>query len=128
MSCLKSSSLLPCSAQESLLLLNSELFSSYKNHACYSQRACWDFSNIIFSGAITFISRLYSGSISDREIVLRSGLLSEQFDDGDSVMADKGFQIQDILPLSVKLNIPPFLGGDSQMSAEDWLEPSRLQV
>ena len=44
---------------------------------------------------ITFISRLYTGSISDREIVLRSGLLSQQFDDGDSVMADKGFQIQD---------------------------------
>ena len=47
------------------------------------------------SKAITFISRLYTGSISDREIVLRSGLLSQQFDDGDSVMADKGFQIQD---------------------------------
>ena len=34
-------------------------------------------------------------------------------------MADKGFQIQDILPLGVKLNIPPFLGENSQMTAED---------
>ena len=71
------------------------------------------------SDAITFISQLYTGSISDREIVLRSGLLSQKFEDGESVMADKVFQIQDILPLGVKLYIPPFLGRNSQMSAED---------
>ena len=34
-------------------------------------------------------------------------------------MADKGFKIGDILPLGVKLNIPPFLGANTQMSAED---------
>lgn len=62
--------------------------------------------------------QLYTGSISDREIVLRSGFLSQKFD-SESVMADKVFQIQDILPLGVKLYIPPFLGRKSQMSAED---------
>ena len=78
------------------------------------------------SGAITFVSQLYTGSISDMEIVVRSGLLSQAFDDGDSVMADKGFQIQDILPLGVTLNIPPFLGGDSQMSAEDVVRTQQI--
>lgn len=34
-------------------------------------------------------------------------------------MADKGFTIQDILPLGVSLNIPPFLGMSDQMPAED---------
>ena len=34
-------------------------------------------------------------------------------------MADKGFTIDDILPLGVSLNIPPFLGMSVQMSAED---------
>ena len=34
-------------------------------------------------------------------------------------MADKGFTIDDILPLGVTLNIPPFLGMSDQMSAED---------
>ena len=34
-------------------------------------------------------------------------------------MADKGLTIEDILPLGVSLNIPPFLGMDDQMSAED---------
>lgn len=34
-------------------------------------------------------------------------------------MADKGFTIDDILPLGVSLNILPFLGMSEQMSAED---------
>lgn len=103
------------------LLLNSELFSSYKNHVTLKALV-----GTAPSGAITFISQLYTGSISDREIVLRSGLLSQKFEDGDSVMADKGFQIQDILPLGVKLNIPPFLGGNSQMSAEDVIRTQQI--
>lgn len=55
----------------SSLLLNSELFSSYKSHVTLKALV-----GIAPSGAITFISQLYTGSISDREIVLRSGLLS----------------------------------------------------
>ncbi|KAK2561962.1 hypothetical protein P5673_015389, partial [Acropora cervicornis] len=39
------------------------------------------------------------GSMSDREIVERSGILDLPFTEGDSVMADKGFTISDILPL-----------------------------
>ena len=105
----------------SSLLLNSELFSSYKNHVTLKGLV-----GISPSGAITFVSQLYTGGISDREIVLRSGLLSHAFDDGDSVMADKGFQIQDILPLGVSLNIPPFLGGNSQMSAEDVVRTQQI--
>ena len=72
------------------------------------------------------MSQLYTGSISDTEIVVQSGPLSQAFDDGDSVMADKGFQIQDILPLDVTLNILPFLGGDSQMSAEDVVRTQQI--
>ena len=52
-------------------------------------------------GAITFISQLYTGSVSDREIVRRSGFLDLPFDDKGSVMADKGFTIQDLLPLGI---------------------------
>ena len=105
----------------SSLLLNSELFSSYKNPVTLKA-----FVGISPGGEITFISQLYTGSISDREIVMRSGLLSQQFDDKDSVMADKGFQIQDLLPLGVSLNIPPFLGGDSQMSEEDVIKTQQI--
>ena len=49
-------------------------------------------------GAITFISQLHTGHISDSEIVTRSGFLNLLFDRGDSVMADKGFTVEDHLP------------------------------
>ena len=55
---------------ESSLLLNSRLLSSYKNHTTLK-----GLIGIALSGAITFISELYAGSISDREIVERSGIL-----------------------------------------------------
>ncbi|XP_068735616.1 uncharacterized protein [Montipora capricornis] len=97
-------------AMPSSLLLNSELFSTYKNHTTLKGLV-----GISPSGAITFISQLYTGSMSDREIVERSGILDLPFTEGDSVMADKGFTISDILPLGVSLNIPPFLGTSTQM-------------
>lgn len=105
----------------SSLLLNSELFSSYKNHVTLKALV-----GIAPSGAITFLSQLYTGSISDREIVIRSGFLSQAFDDKDVVMADKGFKIEDLLPLGVDLNLPPFLGGDDQMSAEDVIKTQQI--
>ena len=52
----------------------------------------------------------------------------QQFDDGDSVVEDKGFQIQDILPLGVSLSIPPFLGSNSQMCAEDVIKTQQKLV
>lgn len=93
---------------------DSELFSSYKNHTTLKALV-----GITPGGALSFVSRLYTGRISDREIVLCSGFLDQTFDNGDSVMADKGFTVQDMLPPRVGLNVPPFLGSQSQMSAED---------
>ena len=103
------------------LLLNGELFSSYKNHTTLK-----GLIGIAPSGAITFISQLYTGSISDREIVIRRGFLYQAFVDGDTVMADKGFTIQDLLPLGTTLNIPPFLGQNSQMGAEDVIRTQQI--
>ena len=54
--------------------------------------------------------QLYTDSISDREIVLRSGFLSQKFEDSESVMADEVFQIQDILPLGVHCTFHLSLG------------------
>lgn len=68
---------------------------------------------------MSFISKLYTGSISDREIVKRCGIL-KLLEDGDGVMADKGFTIEDLLsPLNCSLNIPPFLSEKVQFSKED---------
>ena len=67
-------------------LFNSELFSSYKNHTTPKALA-----GISPTGSITFIGQLYTGSILDKEMVERSGFLKLPFEQGDSVMADKGF-------------------------------------
>ena len=41
-------------------------------------------------------------------------------------MADKGFTIQDLLPLGVSLNISPFLGSSSQLPAADVVHTQEL--
>ena len=69
------------------------------------------------SGGYSFVSQLFTGSISDVEIVKQSGfLISDQFnsDQFDSVMADRGFIIENDLPDGVSLNIPAFLNGRTQ--------------
>lgn len=56
-----------------------------------------------------FVSKLYSGSISDKEIVNASGFLGK-LQPGDAVMADKGFNIQDFLALhNTELIAPPIM-------------------
>ena len=77
-------------------------------------------------GAITFISQLYTGHISDREIVTTSGFLNLPFDRGDTAMADKGFTVEDLLPLGVSLNIPPFLEVRGKSALRKWLRHSQL--
>ena len=58
---------------------------------------------------INYISRLYSGCISDKEITKRCGFL-EALKPGDEVMADKGFNVQDLLALHhVRLIAPPIM-------------------
>ena len=103
------------------LRLNSELFSSYKNHTTLKGLV-----GILPGGAIIFISQLYTGHISNREIVTRSGFRNLPFDRGDSVMAYKGFTLEDLLPLGVSLNIPPFLGNKGQMSLEEVIEAQSI--
>ena len=63
----------------SSLLLNSELFGAHKNHTTLKGLV-----GISPSDVITLISQLYTESISDREIVERSGILDLPFNKGDS--------------------------------------------
>ena len=98
----------------SSLVLHSEFYSSYK-----SATTLKGLVGITPSGAVSFISKLYTGSISDREIVKRCGILG-LLEGGDGIMADKGFTIEDLLsPLNCSLNIPPFLSEKVQFTKED---------
>lgn len=75
------------------------------------------------SGVVTFVSDLYSGSISDKELTRRSGILA-LLQGGDSVMTDRGFD--DLALLGVKLNMPPFLKGKSQLDTNEMIETRRI--
>ena len=89
-------------------------YSSYKNHNTLKALVV-----VTPSGTISFVSTLYGGNISDRELTQRSGLL-DLLDPGDLVMADRGLAIADMLDLrGVTLNIPP-------TKIKDQLTPSEL--
>ena len=70
-------------------------FSNYKNNNTYK-----GLIGISPSGAVTFISSLFSGSISDKELTRKNGLLL-LLEKGDSLMADQGFDIEGLIPLGV---------------------------
>ena len=98
----------------SSLLTQSCTFSAYKNRNTVKVLI-----GILPSGVIAFVSPTYEGSVSDKELVRVCGIL-DKLECGDEIMADKGFQIQDLLaPLGVRLNVPPFLNSKVQMPAAD---------
>ncbi|CAN7945686.1 unnamed protein product [Ixodes pacificus] len=93
-----------CEASSSLVLQSATFF-PYKSTNTFK-----GLIGISPDGTVTFISELFTGSMSDKECVEKSGFLKLPFDDGDSVMADKGFRIEEMLKkINVQLNIPPFL-------------------
>ena len=73
------------------------------------------------NGAISFVSPLYVGAISDVELTRVSGFLTKLEDKpGVSIMADRGFTIKDMLKdLGIDLNLPPFMEGRKQLPAAE---------
>ena len=106
----------------SSLLRQSQSYSSYK-----STNTLKSLVGVDSMGGIIFVSQLYSGSISDKEIVIRSGFsetLKNKVKVGEilanAVMADKGFDIGDELKkINLGLNIPPFLANQSAFTEGD---------
>ncbi|KAK0142241.1 THAP domain-containing protein 2 [Merluccius polli] len=87
----------------SALTLHSSTYSTYKSHTTFK-----GLIGVSPSGTVTFVSKLYSGGISDKEITRKSGILG-LLENGDAVMADKGFLIENMLStVGAKLIIPPF--------------------
>ena len=75
-----------------------------------------------------FVSMLFSGCISDKDICKASGLYSDMtklieegmIHRGDAIMVDMGFLIEEeVGEMGLKLIIPPFSKSACQMSAEN---------
>lgn len=99
------------------LLINSQMYSSYKSHTTFKVLV-----GIAPHGPFTFISSLFSGSISDVELTKVSGLV-DLLEPGDAVMADKGFTIGKLLgEHQVQLIIPHFLSSRGQFSTVEVVE------
>jgi hypothetical protein len=95
-------------------------FSTYKHH-----NTAKGLIGISPSGMLTFVSDLYAGRASDKELTKDCGILT-LLEEGDQIMADRGFTIDDCLPAGVTLNIPPFLDGKSQFCVEDEVKTRRI--
>ena len=101
----------------SALTFQSQSYSTYKSRNTLKKGllACTP------SGQIGFISQLYHGSMSDRELTIRSGFMKMPHNRGTMWLVDKGFLISDLAePLGVHINMPAFVGANmSQMSKEE---------
>ena len=98
------------------LMLNTEFYSHYKGTTTRKALV-----GIVPSGAVSFVSKLYPGSISDKTITRAAGIL-DLLQPGDEVMVDMSFTIADLLEqLGAKLVIRPFL-----TSARPQLERSEV--
>lgn len=107
--------------QPSSLAANSQLYSHYKGRTTLKCLV-----GIAPHGALTFISPLYSGSMSDVEITRVSGLI-DLLEPGDEVMADKGFTIKQLVAQKhASLTIPNFLRSKKQFTPEEISENEKI--
>ena len=105
------------------LFMQSSTWSQYKHHnTAKFLVACTP------NGAISFISPVFVGSISDVQLTSASGFLAALEDKpGISIMADRGFTIKDSFKkLNINLNLPPFMEGKQQLSAEQVSEGRKI--
>ena len=88
-------------------------YSTYKNRNTLKALV-----GITPGGLTSYITPAYGGSASDRILVER-GDLPQKCDPGDSIMSDKGFNVQDIFaPFNIQVNIPTFLSKKNQLSTK----------
>ena len=87
----------------SLAASNNEVYSQYKSRPTLKCLV-----GITPGGTISYVSKTFGGSNSDKKIVKKTGIV-EKFDEGDICMAGRGFNIQELfLQKQVQLIIPPF--------------------
>ncbi|XP_047426923.1 uncharacterized protein LOC124997338 isoform X2 [Mugil cephalus] len=101
---------LRCQKRRSLLL-QSEVLSSRKSHCTFK-----GLIGLAPHGAVTFVSSLYEGAISDKGILKQSGIVP-LLNPSMAVMVDEGFLVGDCLPCRV--HIPSFPSKRTPLSGSE---------
>lgn len=105
----------------SIAKAQAQTYSSYKSKNTWKKLLC-----IAPCGTISFISKAYGGSASDRFITEQCGILNK-LNAGDSIMADKGFNIGDlVVGKCAKLIVPPFLKDKIRFSKKNCNRTSEI--
>ena len=100
----------------SAMLAQSETWSDYKHHNTRKVLV-----GVTPNAQVSFVSDLWGGRVSDKQITRGSGVLN-LLEPGDNVMVDRGFDISDIVPNGIIVNMPPFLAGRDQMTGVETQE------
>ena len=105
----------------SIAKANSQIYSNYKSRPTAKVLvACTP------GGTVSFISKSAGGAMTDKNLVMLSGIL-EKFEPLDVCLADRGFNIQELLaPYQVKLIIPPFLKKNQQFDTKDCIKTKQV--
>lgn len=102
-------------------VLQQSTFSTYKNRNTVKVLV-----GISPGGLVSYVSPAYGGSSSDRQICERSNL-PQMCQPQDSIMADKGFNVQDLFEGSmVKINIPTFFSKANRLSGATVLKDRKI--
>ena len=97
----------------SAMLAQSETWSDYKHHNTWKLLV-----GVTPNGQVSFLSDLWDGRVSDKQINRASAVL-DLIESGDNIMVDRGFDIKDIVPEGVTVNMPPFIAGRDQVTAAE---------
>ena len=88
-------------------------FSTYKNRNTTKVLV-----GVTPGGLVSYVSSAHGGSTTDRQIVEWSYIMTK-VDPKDTIMADKGFDVQDIFaPIDVNINIPTFFKKKNRMTGK----------
>ena len=94
--------------------VRAQTYSNYKKHNTVKFLIA-----ITPCGTISFLSDCWSGRVSDKVLMRESGVL-DLLEPGDTVLADRGFTIdEDVILHGAKLEIPAFTRGKKQLSQEE---------
>lgn len=107
--------------RQSDLYARVQIYSSYKHHNTVKYLI-----GITPQGTVSFISDGWEGRVSDKLLTERCGIL-EHLLPGDTILADRGFDIQDSVSLyCARVSIPAFTKGKKQLAGIEVEQTRRL--